>query len=131
MDWIQDISAIVIAFGGLELLKWLYTRKSKSRMAEAEAELAKLKADKEEFHFLRERIDFLNKDIESYQITARETRKQYDEQTQHVRTLNQKLIDKEQENGDLKAKIAELLAERKMKLCERRGCEKRQPQSGY
>ena len=131
MDWIQDISAIVIAFGGLELLKWLYTRKSKSRVAEAEAELAQLKADKEQYHFLRERIEALNKDIASYQQSARDTRQQYDEQTQHVRTLNQKLIDKEQENGDLKAKIAELLAERKMKLCERRGCGDRQPQSGY
>ena len=53
------------------------------------------------------------------------------EQTELVRTLNRQLLDQTIEYGKLQARISELEAERKMKLCEKRGCIDRQPQSGY
>lgn len=117
MDWIQNISAIIIAFGGLELLKWLYTRKYGKKLEE-------VKANSAEFALLKERLDYLNR-----QMLDKE--KRFAEQTDHVRALNRELIEKETVIGDLKADISELKAERRLKLCERRGCQQRQPQSGY
>lgn len=121
---IETIITLVGALGGLELIKWLYTRKSKAKVEEAEAEVARVKADADEYHLIRERLDLLNKDMI-------EKEKRFMEQTNHVRELNRQLIDKEVEIGNYKAKVSELEAERKMKLCERRGCQQRQPQSGY
>ena len=122
MTTIEIIVTIVSAFGGLELLKWIYTRKSKKKTEEAE--IARIKADADEYHLLRERIQFLNQDILDKEV-------RFVEQTKHVRELNRELLDKEKEIGNYKAKVSELEAERKMKLCERRGCQQRQPQSGY
>lgn len=124
MTTIETILTIVSAFGGLELLKWLYTRKSKKKVEEAEAEIAKIKAEADEYHLLRERINYLNKDI-----MDKEAR--FTEQTNHVRSLNRELLDKETEIGNYKAEISALKAERQMKLCQVRGCANRQPQSGY
>lgn len=124
MTPIETIVTIITALGGLELIKWLYTRKAKKKVEEAEAEIARIKADADEYHLLRERIQFLNQDILDKEV-------RFVEQTKHVRELNRELLDKEKEIGNYKAKISELEAERKMKLCERRGCANRQPQSGY
>jgi hypothetical protein len=124
MTTIETIVTIVSALGGFELIKWFYTRKSKAKVEEAEAEVARIKADADEYHLIRERLDLLNKDMI-------EKEKRFMEQTNHVRELNRQLIDKEVEIGNYKAKVSELEAERKMKLCERRGCANRQPQSGY
>lgn len=121
---IETIITLVGALGGMELIKWLYTRKSKAKVEEAEAEVARVRADADEYHLIRERLDLLNKDMI-------EKEKRFMEQTNHVRELNRQLIDKEVEIGNYKAKVSELEAERKMKLCERRGCANRQPQSGY
>ncbi len=124
MNWIEIIVTAVGALGGLELLKWLLTRKQNARMAEA-------KADSDEFHYLKERIEFADK-----QLLEKEQR--FVEQTELVRELNRRLLEsnhqllgKQVEIGNLQSKVSELLAERKMKLCERRGCKERQPQSGY
>jgi GTP1/Obg family GTP-binding protein len=124
MTMIETIVTIVSALGGFELIKWFYTRKSKAKVEEAEAEVARIKADADEYHLIRERLDLLNKDMI-------EKEKRFMEQTNHVRELNRQLIDKEVEIGNYKAKVSELEAERKMKLCERRDCANRQPQSGY
>jgi hypothetical protein len=121
---IEAIITIAGALGGLELIKWLYTRKSKAKVEEAEAEVARVRADADEYHLIRERLDLLNKDMI-------EKEKRFMEQTNHVRELNRQLIDKEVEIGNYKAEISALKAERQMKLCERRGCQQRQPQSGY
>jgi GTP1/Obg family GTP-binding protein len=121
---IETIITIAGALGGLELIKWLYTRKSKAKVEEAEAEVARVRADADEYHLIRERLDLLNKDMI-------EKEKRFMEQTNHVRELNRQLIDKEVEIGNYKAEISALKAERQMKLCERRGCQQRQPQSGY
>jgi GTP1/Obg family GTP-binding protein len=124
MTTIETIVTIVSALGGFELIKWFYTRKSKAKVEEAEAEVARIKADADEYHLIRERLDLLNKDMI-------EKEKRFMEQTNHVRELNRQLIDKEVEIGNYKAEISALKAERQMKLCERRGCQQRQPQSGY
>lgn len=121
---IETIITLVGALGGLELVKWLYTRKSKAKVEEAEAEVARVRADADEYHLIRERLDLLNKDMI-------EKEKRFMEQTNHVRELNRQLIDKEVEIGNYKAEISALKAERQMKLCQVRGCANRQPQSGY
>lgn len=117
MSWIESLVLVLGAVGGLEFIKWLFTRKSSGRVAEA-------KADTDEFRYLRERIEFADK-----QLLDKEQR--FKEQTDMVRDLNRQLLEKQTQIGDLQSQVSELLAERKMKLCERRGCQDRQPQSNY
>lgn len=116
-ETLTQITAILGALGGFEFVKWMFTRKRTAR--------------KDEFHLLRERLDYLNEQM-------LEKEKRFTEQTERVRDLTRQLIDANRElitaetaAGELKARIAALEAERKMKLCERRGCKDRQPQSGY
>lgn len=123
MDW-NMILTILGSMGGLEFLKWLMNRKSNARIANAQADTAELKNDVDEFHLLRERLELSDK-----QLLDKEQR--FHEQTQLVRELNRQLLDQTIENGKLQARISALEAERAMKLCERRGCRERQPQSGY
>lgn len=144
-EWLTMAATILSMLGGVELIKWLYTRKSKGEVAKAEAEAAHIKAQADEYHLLRERIEFLNEQLNdkekrfqeqntyirdlNQQILDRDS--VHADQTLHVRTLNAQILEKEMQIGDLKAQVSELLAERKMKLCERKGCGQRQPQSGY
>ena len=125
---IKDILTMVISVvgtvGGFELIKWLFNRKSNSRVAEANANSVELKNNVDEFHYLRERIEFKDK-----QLLEKEER--FVKQTEHIRQLNKQLLDQTIENGLLRAENSELKAERKMKLCEVRNCLKREPQSGY
>ena len=121
---ITSVVSLLAALGGLEFLKWLWTRKSKARLAAAEADAAELKASADEYHLLKERIDNLNE-----QLANKE--KRFDEQTQLLRQTNKELLEQIKENGLLTAKIAALEAERAMKLCQVRNCVKREPQSGY
>lgn len=144
-EWLTMAATILSMLGGVELIKWLYTRKSKGEVAKAEAEAAHIKAQADEYHLLRERIEFLNEQLNdkekrfqeqntyirdlNQQILDRDS--VHADQTLHVRTLNAQILVKEMQIGDLKAQVSELLAEGKMKLCERKGCANRQPQSGY
>lgn len=121
---ITSIVSLLAALGGLEFLKWLWTRKSKARMAAAEADAAELKAEKDEYYLLRERLQFMDAQII-------EKDKRYDEQTEFLRGVQVKLNEQIAENGLLKAEVAELKAERAMKLCQVRMCPNREPQSGY
>ena len=127
----MDISTLMASFGGMltalgvkELIMWWLNRKSNARIAEADAEKAELRNEVDEFHFLRERLEFKDKEL-------MEKERRFVEQTEVVRELNRKLLEQTLENGKLQARVAELEAERRMKLCERRGCLERQPQSGY
>lgn len=124
MDIVTIVSTLVATLGGWEAIKWFLTRKSNARIAEAQAEEKELKNDVDEFHFLRERLEFKDK-----QLMDKEQR--FAEQTEIVRQLNKQLLDQAIENGKLSARISGLEAERAMKLCEVRGCQSRQPQSGY
>ena len=121
---ISSFGGVITALGVKELLMWFLNRKTNKRIAAANAENIELKNEVDEFHFLRERLEFKEKEM-------MEKEKRFVEQTELVRTLNRQLLDQTIENGKLQARISELEAERKMKLCEKRGCIDRQPQSGY
>lgn len=123
-ELITILATLLTSIGGWEAIKWLLNRKSNKRIAEAAAEKEELNNERDEFHFLRERLEFKDK-----QLMEKEQR--FAEQTDLVRNLNKQLLDKTIENGNLQARIASLEAERRMKLCEKRGCIDRQPQSGY
>lgn len=123
-DFVVTICTVVGALGGLEFIKWWYHRKARTEVEKAEAESARIKADSDEFRYLRERIEMQDKDA-----LAKEQR--FNDQITHIRDLNRQIVALEIEKGDLKAEVSALKAERKMKLCERRGCAQREPQSGY
>lgn len=120
----EDIVQLLLALGGFEFVKWLFNRGSNKRIAQAEAENKELKNNVEEFHFLQERLVFMESE-------AMKKEQRFADQTEVVRGLNRQLLDMTLENGKLQAEIASLKAERAMKLCERRGCSQREPQSGY
>ena len=121
---ITSVVSLIAALGGIEFLKWLWTRKSKTRMAAAEADAAKLKVEKDEFQLLRDRLQYADQ-----QLIEKEQR--FNEQTNLLRETNRQLLEQIKENGLLSAKVASLEAERAMKLCQVRMCPKREPQSGY
>lgn len=121
---LTSVGGVIMALGGWEAVKWLLNRKSNSRIAEANADKAELENEKTEFHFLRERLEFKDREL-------MEKEQRFVEQTNLVRELNRQLLEQTIESGKLQARISALEAERSMKLCERRGCADRQPQSGY
>lgn len=128
MDIIQVVGGIFIsvigALGGWEAIKWFLNRKDNQRVTGADADKKETEADADEFHLLREQIEFLQK-----QLLDKETR--FAEQTNVVRDLNRQLLESSVIIGKRDARVAELEAERNLKLCERRGCGRREPQSGY
>lgn len=87
MDITTIISAIG-ALGGLELIKYIHTRRNSSRIAKARAE-------GEEFRMLREYIEFLQT-----QLIQKEER--FAEQTLQVRRLNQEIINLTNEMANLR-----------------------------
>lgn len=127
MDWVgilTTLGTMLPALGVVELVKWWANRRNNSRIAESQADISETQAASDEFHLLRERLELSDR-----QLLDKEQR--FHEQTQLVRELNKQLLDKAVENGQLNARIGALEAERALKLCERRGCKDRQPQSGY
>lgn len=130
MNW-ETLISIIIALGGLELIKWFFNRKANAKIVEAQADSAKIQAEEDEFHLKRERLKFADEQLLEQEKRYADLSDKYYEQTLLVRKLNEQAIEREQSIGQQKAEIAELKAERSMKLCERRGCPQRQPQSGY
>lgn len=113
MDWTTLLTAVggmLTTLGGFEFVKWVAARKSHKRVTEAAA-------DSSEFGVLSQVNTFLQE-----QLLRKEER--FAEQTSLVRTLTT-------ENLELTRKVVMLETERSMKLCERRGCADRQPQSHY
>ena len=123
MNW-EVIITLITTLGGFETIKWFLNRKTNARILD-------VKADTDEFHLLRERLDTADKHLLEKERLLYEKEQRFHEQTQIVRDLQKQLLDKQMEIGDHKAEIASLRAERAMKLCERRGCHTREPQSGY
>lgn len=115
---------LIGTLGGWELVKYLLNRRSHQRQESATADISEIQADKDEFHLLRERLELADK-----QLLDKEQR--FFEQTSLVRDLNKELLEAERKIGVLNSEISTLKAERAMKLCERRGCNQREPQSGY
>ena len=107
---ILTAASILGTLGGWEMIKYLINRKTNTRKAEAEA-------DSSEFTVLRDTVVFLQE-----QLQKKEER--FAEQTDLVRKLTA-------ENLELTRQNAMLKAERALKLCERRNCGNREPQSGY
>lgn len=110
MDIVMVVSAIVGSLGFWELVKYLLHRRANSRKADSEA-------DASEFSVLRDTMIFMEN-----QLKNKEER--FAEQTAVVRKLNA-------ENLELVREVTMLKTERGLKLCERRNCLKREPQSGY
>lgn len=123
MNW-HVLITVFTAMGGLEFVKWLFARKATRRMNESQADIAETQAEADEFHLLRERLELSDK-----QLFEKEQR--FHEQTLIVRDLNSRLLEMTIKHGEAQARISALEAERKLKLCERRGCKRREPQSGY
>ena len=121
---VKTIVTIVTTLGGFEGIKWLMNRKSNKVIAEASADTAEIKAEESEFTYLRGRVEFAEQ-----QLLLKEQR--FAEQTSVLRDAQRDLLNSTLENGKLQAEIARLNAERAMKLCERRGCKERLPQSGH
>lgn len=107
---LATILAIVTTLGGWEAIKYGINRKTNARKAEAEA-------DNSEFSVLRDTMVFL-----AQQLKEKEER--FADQTSVVRKLNAENLELTRENTMLKT-------ERSLKLCERRNCGNREPQSGY
>lgn len=120
----QTLMTIVGAMGGWELVKWLLTRRANRKIATATAAHAEVQTEEAEFIYLRKRIEFSEQ-----QLAEKERR--FAEQTEVLRQAQRELLEMTIENGKLMAENAALKAERAMKLCERKGCAQRQPQSGY
>ena len=138
MNWVDVLVTVVGAFGGLELFKWLFTRKQNKRVAEAQADNAEYESYQKQIDRYEERLAekdriIAEKDarLEDKENKYHDISNKYHEQTLLLREVQAERLKKEEECGNYKAKISELLAERKMKLCERKGCRERQPQSGY
>ncbi len=107
---LATIAAVIGTLGGFELIKYLLNFKNNRRRNEAGA-------DHDEFSVLKETIIFLQEQL-------RDKEKRFAEQTDVVRKLTN-------ENLELTKENATLRAERALKLCERRNCGQREPQSGY
>lgn len=107
---VLTVASVLGALGGWEMIKYLLNRKTNTRKAEAEA-------DSSEFTVLRDTVVFLQE-----QLQKKEER--FAEQTNLVRKLTNENLELTRENSMLKT-------ERGLKLCERRNCMNREPQSGY
>ena len=85
-------------------------RKTNARMQET-------KADSDEFHLLREQIEFL-------QTQLRDKEVRFAEQTELVRKQNADIIKLMNEKAALDLELV-------LKRCERKKCAAREPQNGY
>lgn len=124
MDLITTIITVLTSCSFIELAKWLYNRKPQRARQEAEAAQLRIAAKEDEHDYLRKRLELVEKDVY-------EKEQRFLEINAHVRELSAQLLEKEAANGRLAARVAELEAERKMKLCRVPGCGDRDPQSGY
>ncbi len=117
ISFLTTLSGAVVGLGGIELIKWLHTRKSSKRLSDAQADSAEIKADTDEFHGLREQITFLQE-----QLVEKE--KRFAGQTKQVRKLTKECIASTKKIGQLEVELA-------LKRCEKKKCPTREPQNGY
>lgn len=118
------VVSMLIALGGWEGLKWVINWRSNKRIAKATAEHTEVRADTDKFHLLRERLELADR-----QLLEKEQR--FYEQTDELRKTTRELLAAERRISELNGEVSELKAERRMKLCEKRNCAQREPQSGY
>jgi chromosome segregation ATPase len=117
--------------GGLEFIKWLFTRKQNSRMAETKADDAEFEKYQKQIDYANDRLLIKDQRIEEKDklLSQKDDRyhelsQKFHELTLQVKKLNAALLKKEETIGDLRE-------ERAKKLCEVKKCANREPQSGY
>lgn len=115
--WWETLVTILGALGGLEFVKWLFNRKTNSRIAIADAE-------SKEFHTLQETNEWLQK-----QLQLKEER--FAEQTQLVRKQNTEILDLTRRIAEAEIAHAQEVAALRIELAEVRcndeNCPFRQP----
>lgn len=120
MNWdylITTVCSMVSVLGGWEAVRYLINRKSNKRISESEADRKETEADSDEFHLLRETIEFL-------QTQLREKEERFAEQTRLLRQQNTEIL-------DLTRQKAAIELELQTYKCVVKKCAHRQPQNGY
>lgn len=113
MTW-ETAAAVIAALGGLELIKFIVNYLTRRK---TDARIAETQADAEEFHVLREQIEFLQE-----QLRAKEQR--FAEQTELVRRLNTEVLDGTKREAELQLELA-------MVRCKDLPCPFRVPPTAY
>ena len=138
IDAIQTVGGVLVGLGGWKVVETLLFRSSKAQVAEAEADTAEEKAkgvaienQERQFALFEKQLELAQQQNVILQGELLEKEKRFQDQTTIVRDLNRQLLETTAEIGDKKARISALETERSQKLCERRGCMQREPQSGY
>lgn len=129
---LETIGTVVTMLGGVEMLRYiinlLINRKTERRKSEAEVNSKEAKADGDEFHVLRETIEFL-------QTQLKEKEERFAEQTQLVRNLNAEILQITDAKNAQILKLVEENSTLKLELqkyrCVVPRCPKRDPQNGY
>lgn len=123
MDW-QNLIALLTVLGGWDALKYLLNRKTNKRLAKVQVDTAQSQADSadaqataDEFHTLRECIEFLQQ-----QLQLKEER--FADQTDRLRKGQEREFELMKKNSALELELA-------TKRCERQRCHDREPQNGY
>lgn len=94
MNTIELIITLVSAIGGIEAVKWLYTRKASARLADAQAE-------GEEWQTLQSVTEFL-------QAQLKDKEERFAEQTTSVRNLNRELLEAERKMAALEVELVKV-----------------------
>lgn len=112
-EWLQfgeKIISVIVALGGFEFVKWLATRKSRMRIADAQA-------DREDFQVLKDATVFLQEQLKEKEV-------RFADQTEIVRKQNSKI-------NELTIQVGKLELENQRYRCVVEHCPKREPQNGY
>lgn len=127
MTW-ETAIMVIGALGGLEFIKYIATRKASKRVSDATADSAESQADSDEFHVLRETIEFLQEQL-------KEKEERFAEQTKVMRSLNSEIISITDSKNDEILKLTEQCGTLRLELqkyrCVVPKCAKREPQNGY
>lgn len=102
----EIIMTIIGGLGGLEFVKWLFNRKTNSRIAIAEAESA-------EFHTLQETVQFL-------QTQLKEKEERFAGQTERLRRIQDDLFSEREKRHAAELELA-------LKRCDDEECPWRKP----
>ncbi|MGM9870511.1 MAG: hypothetical protein ACI31E_01795 [Muribaculaceae bacterium] len=100
---LMSIASIITAFGGIECIKYLYTRQSHKRASE-------IAAAHDEFNLAKESVLFLQEEMSK--------------NLKEIKRLQDCVLQLTREKGALECELM-------LKRCERRGCPNREPQNGY
>lgn len=160
MTWYEITIAVAGAFGGVELVKFLWSmifnRKNNSRIEDTKATNAEIEVEKnkaiaeadakkalEEAHAVERRqyeeriadlhktIDKLNDQLDGYVERDSSKEKRFDEQTQKLRDVQSKLYDSAKREIQYEKRIGELELELTKKRCDFLLCPYRKPPTAH